>query len=302
MIRIFTKKVVLCVLLTTAFCGSGRVFAQQQPSRSDSVKVKIPSKITESKNYRQREGSFLYDPINLVRTIEYDPITNRYILYERVGNLLYRPPQYLTFEEYLKLKEKENLRTNFKQLADNYAYQSQQPGFIPQIKVRSQTFDQIFGGNTIDIRPQGSAEAILTGQINKNENPLYNTKQRTQFNFNFDQKIQLNVTGNIGDKLKITTNYNTDAQFQFENQIKLDYTGKPDEIIQKIEAGTVSMPLNTTLITGSQALFGVKTKLKFGKLDVTTIMSQQRSQSKTITITNGSQQGQFKFTPADYEA
>ncbi|MEP6613185.1 MAG: cell surface protein SprA, partial [Mucilaginibacter sp.] len=290
----------------SAFCGVGRVAAQQTPSKSDSTKVTIPAKITDSKNYRARQGILLNDPVNflptLVRTIEYDPITNRYIMYERVGNLLYRPPVYLTFDEYLRIKQKEGIRTNFKQASDSYAYQSQQPGFIPQIKVRSQTFDQIFGGSTIDIKPQGSAEAILAGQINKNANPLYNTKQRTQFNFNFDQKIQLNVTGSIGDKLKITTNYNTDAQFQFENQIKLDYTGRPDEIIQKIEAGTVSMPLNTTLITGSQALFGVKTKLKFGRLDITAIMSQQRSQSKTITITNGSQQGQFKFTPADYEA
>src|SRR6202012_3690788 len=177
-----------------------------------------------------------------------------------------------------------------------------QPGFIPQIKIRSQTFDQIFGGNTIDIKPQGSAEAILSGQINKNDNPLFNTRQRSQFNFNFDQKIQLNVTGSIGDKLKISTNYNTDAQFQFENQIKLDYTGTPDEIVQKVEVGTVSFPLNTTLITGTQALFGIKTKLKFGKLNVTSIFSQQRSQSKTITITNGSQQGNFTFAATDYEA
>ncbi|WP_295800057.1 cell surface protein SprA [Mucilaginibacter sp.] len=293
-------------MLISAFCGVGSVMAQQTPAKSDSTKVTIPAKITDSKNYRARQGVLLNDPNNLlptiVRTIEYDPVTNRYIMYERVGNLLYRPPVYLTFDEYLRIKQKEGIRTNFKQASDSYAYQSQQPGFIPQIKIRSQTFDQIFGGSTIDIKPQGSAEAILAGQINKNANPLYNTKQRTQFNFNFDQKIQLNVTGSIGDKLKITTNYNTDAQFQFENQIKLDYTGRPDEIIQKIEAGTVSMPLNTTLITGSQALFGVKTKLKFGRLDVTAIMSQQRSQSKTITITNGSQQGQFKFTPADYEA
>ena len=275
---------------------------QQQRPPVDTTRGKLSGKVEESKNYRYREGIFNFDPYNLVRTFEYDPITNRYIMYERVGNLLYRPPVYMTFDEYLHYRERESMRLNFRQLSDNYAYQSQQPGFIPQIKIRSQTFDQIFGGNTIDIKPQGSAEAILAGQINKNQNPLYNTRQRTQFNFNFDQKIQLNITGNIGDKLKITTNYNTDAQFQFENQIKLDYTGRPDEIIQKIEAGTVSMPLNTTLITGSQALFGVKTKLKFGKLDVTTIMSQQRSQSKTITITNGSQQGQFKFTPADYEA
>jgi len=210
--------------------------------------------------------------------------------------------QYLTFIEYLRLKEREEQRTYFKQLADNYAYQSQQAGFISPIQVRSRTFEQIFGSSNITIRPQGSAEMIMAGQINSNQNPLFNTKQRSQFNFNFDQRIQMNVTGSIGDKLKISTNYNTDAQFQFENQIKLDYTGHPDEIIQKIEVGTVSFPLNTTLITGTQALFGIKTKLKFGKLNVTSILSQQRSQSKTITITNGSQQGNFSLTPADYEA
>jgi cell surface protein SprA len=336
LIKIFTCKVILSLLLISAFCGLGNAFAQrqqqqqpppttqqqppqtppqqqqpttqqtqqrpQQPPVAKNDTLPVPININQSNNFRLRQGIFDTDPPNLQRTIEYDFVTNRYILYERVGNLLYRPPQYLTFAEYLALKERINEREYFKQLSENYAYQSQQPGFIPPIKIRSQTFNQIFGGSTIDFRPQGSAEAILSGQINNNENPLFNTKQRSQFNFNFDQKIQFNITGSIGDKLKITTNYNTDAQFQFENQIKLDYTGRPDEIIQKIEMGTVSMPLPTTLITGSQALFGVKAKFKFGNLDVTTILSQQRSQSKTITITNGSQQGTFKLATSDYEA
>lgn len=292
------------MLFILAFGGQGSVYAQQRVpgGKRDTAQAGTPVNLTEPKNVRIREGIFDPDPPNMVRTIEYDAASNRYILYERVGNLLYRPPQYLTFAQYLKLKQKNDQRIYYQQLADNYAYESQQPGFIPAIKVRSRTFQQIFGGQTIDIKPQGSAEMILAGQLNQNQNPLFTTRQRNQFNFNFDQKIQLNVTGNIGDKLKITTNYNTDAQFQFENQIKLDYTGSPDEIIQKVEAGTVSMPLNTSLITGSQALFGIKTKLKFGRLDVTSILSQQRSQSKTITITNGSQQGEFRVTPADYEA
>jgi len=283
----------------------GSVLAQQQQPDSpkkDSVNVVVPINYPQSNGYRLREGFLDTDPPNLVRTIEYDAVTNRYILYQRVGNLLYYPPQYLTFDEYLQLMERINARSYFVKLSDAYAYQSQQPGFVQQIKIRSQTFDQIFGGSNIDIRPQGSAEVILAGQLNSNQNPLFDTRQRNQFNFNFDQKIQLNVTGDIGTKLKVTTNYNTDAQFQFENQIKLDYTGTPDEIVQKVEVGTVSMPLNTTLITGSEALFGVKTKLKFGRLDVTTILAQQNSQSQTITITNGSQQGQFKLTSANYEA
>lgn len=302
MAKYYTLKLFAFVLIA-AFCGYGSVFAQQKshPAKKDSTEQQS-IRTLGTRNSRLREGVLSPDPPNLVRTVTYDPATNLYILTEKVGNMYFRPPQYLTFTQYLGLLERQNQRQYFQQLSDAYAYQSQQPGFIPQINIRSHTFEQIFGSSVIDIRPQGSAEMIFAGQVNSNQNPLYNTKQRNVFNFNFDQKIQMNITGNIGDKLKIATNYNTDAQFQFENQVKLDYTGHPDEIIQKIEAGTVSMPLNTTLITGSQALFGVKTKLRFGKLDVTSIFSQQRSESKTITIKNGSQQGEFRLTPADYEA
>ncbi|WP_345104211.1 cell surface protein SprA [Mucilaginibacter panaciglaebae] len=287
--------------MITAFWGSESVFAQQRPKK-DSITVKAPFKRTQSNNALNRQGIFDPVPFGVTRTVEYDVLTNQYILYERIGNLLYRPPVYLTFNQYLYLKQREEKRDYFKKLADNYAYEQTQPGFIPQINVHSQTFEKIFGSPIIDIRPQGSAEAILSGQINSNENPLYNTRQRKQYNFNFDQHIQLNLTGNVGDKLKIATNYNTDAQFQFDNQVKLDYVGHPDEIIQEIQAGTVSMPLNTQLITGTQALFGLKTKLKFGKLEVTSIFSQQRSQSKDITITSQGQQGNFAITASDYEA
>jgi cell surface protein SprA len=301
LVKNFTVRIGVCALLIFALCGVTPAFAQFQKGK-DSLRIKVPVNPPASRNQSLRKGYLDSDPPNLVRTIEYDAATNQYVLIQKVGNFMYRPPQYLTFEEYLRLQQSINRRDYFKQLSDNYAYQSQQPGFIPQIQIRSHTFEQIFGSNTIDIRPQGSAEMIFAGQINSNENPLFNTTQRKQFNFNFDQRIQMNVVGNIGDKLKIATNYNTDAQYQFDNQIKLDYTGHADEIIQKIEAGTVSMPLTTSLITGSQALFGVKTKLKFGKLDITSIFSQQRSQAKTITISNQAQTNEFRFTPVDYEA
>jgi cell surface protein SprA len=301
--RTFTCKLVIGIFFISAICGAGKVFAQQVSGlKKDSVIIAAPYNFQESNNIRLREGIFEADPPNLVRTIEYDPATNQYVLYERVGNMLYRPPLYLSFAEYLALIQKENERDYFKQLADNYAYQSQQPGFIPQIKIRSHTFEQIFGSDNISIKAQGTADATFEGQENKNQNPLFNTQQRNQFNFNFDQQIQLNMVGNIGTQMTFNTNYNTNAQFQFDNQVKLDYKGKDDDIIQEIQAGTVSMTLPTTLITGTQALFGVKTKLKFGKLNVTSIISQQQSQSKNITITNGSEQGNFKLTTDQYDA
>src|SRR3990172_199988 len=80
-------------------------------------------------------------------------------------------------------------------------------------------------------------------------------KTRKTTTFDFDEKIQMSVTGSIGDKMKITTNYNTEASFDFENKMKLEYTGYEDEIIKKIEAGNVSLPLQGSLITVSQILF-----------------------------------------------
>ena len=155
----FTLKAVTLALLITAFCGVGNVFAQQQPKgKKDSLLITSPFTGTQSRNNQLREGFLNVDPPNLVRTFEYNPATNQYILYERVGNYLYRPPRYLTVEQYLQLRQREEERNYFRQLSDNYAYQSQQPGFIPSINVRSRTFAQIFGSDVISIRPQGSAD------------------------------------------------------------------------------------------------------------------------------------------------
>jgi cell surface protein SprA len=111
----------------------------------------------------------------------------------------------------------------------------------------------------------------------------------------------MNVIAKIGDKIEFKTNYNTEATFQFENRLQLKYEGKEDEVIKLIEAGNVSLPLNTTLINGSQALFGIKTKLQFGRTTVTAVFSQQESESKNITVQGGAQTSEFKMSSLDYE-
>lgn len=277
-----------------------KTFAQNV--NSDSIRIPYPFKDYKIIGPETSSNPFLLSPSNVKRTVEFDPLTRRYIIKDQVGDQLYRPPQYLTIEEYERYENEQIKLQNWRALSDTTTAKMKQEGFIPSIQMNSRSFEKIFGGSTIDIRPQGSADLTLSGRINKNENPLFNERQRKQGSFDFDQRIQMNVTGQIGSLLKISTNYNTEAQFDFENKIKLDYTGKPDDIIQKIEAGNVSLPLNSTLISGSQALFGLKTKLKFGKLDVTSVFSQQKSQQKEITVTNGSQQNEFRISADNYEA
>ena len=112
----------------------------------------------------------------------------------------------------------------------------------------------------------------------------------------------MNVTGTIGDKMKLGINYNTDAMFDFENKTKLQYAGKEDEIIKKVEAGDVTLPLTGTLITGSYSLFGLKTEMQFGKLTVTTVLSQQKGQSSVVDVKGGAQLSNFEITADQYEA
>ena len=112
----------------------------------------------------------------------------------------------------------------------------------------------------------------------------------------------MNVTGKIGDKMELGINYNTDALFEFENRTKLQYSGTEDEILKKVEAGDVTLPLAGTLITGSYSLFGLKTEMQFGKLTVTSVLSQQKGETSVINTSGGAQQTEFEIYADDYEA
>lgn len=241
-------------------------------------------------------------PNGIKRVVEYDAKNKRYIIKDLIGDKYVTGTQYLTVDEYQRLVNSEIKRGNWRSISNAEVSDFRNTGIIPQIQINSKAFEKLFGGTTIDIQPRGEAELTFLGRINKNENPLFNERQRVQTNFDFNQRIQMDLIGNIGTKLKIKTNYNTEAQFDFENQIKLDYTGGPDDIIKKIEAGNVSLPLNTSLITGTQALFGLKTQLQFGKLNVTSVYTQQKSQSREIKITNGAQSNEFRLSADGYEA
>lgn len=289
------------------------VSAQRVASGLDTSKLVYPLRDSKAINLKGQAGVDLPAPSNVQRKVEFDPITKMYIISEKVGDRLYRPTEYLTIEEYQRYENKLIKNKNWKELSNLPLAQAREPGFIPPIVIDNKVFERIFGGTTIDIRPQVSAEVILGGRININNNPLLQENQRKQFSFDLTQRMQANVVGQVGNRMRILMNYNTEAQFDFENQVKVQFTdlpipnkpsyeGKNDDIIKKIEAGNVSLPLNSSLITGSQALFGLKTQLQFGKLNVTTVFSQQKSQQREITIANGSQQNTFRISADAYDA
>jgi len=291
-------------LIPLFLIASQTTYAQVVPSKTDTITPKNNFSLREKERLglSPAVNPFYPSPSNLKRVVEYDAKNRRYVIKELIGENFVLNTQYLTIDEYQRLVNSEIKRGNWRSISNAEVSDYRSTGIIPQIQVNSKAFEKLFGGTTIDIQPRGEAELTFLGRVNKNENPLFNERQRVQTNFDFNQRIQMDLVGNIGTKLKIKSNYNTEAQFDFENQIKLDYTGGVDDIIQKIEAGNVSLPLNTSLITGTQALFGIKTQLKFGRLNVTSVYTQQKSQSREIKITNGAQQNTTTVNIDSYEA
>ena len=250
---------------------------------------------------RRSSPLFLNNPSNLSTKVEYDGRNNQYIIYQKVGELDYRRPVYMNPDEYRRYEFDQAMREYW-----DASLRGDASGFrsslIPQIEVGGETFDRIFGSNVINIVPQGSAELIFGINISHTENPTLSENLRTITTFDFQEKIQMNVTGTIGDKMQLGINYNTEAMFEFENRTKLEYSGKEDEIIKKIEAGDVTLPLNGTLINGSYSLFGLKAELQFGKLTMTTVFSQQKGESSVVEVKGGSQITDYEITVDKYEA
>ena len=86
----------------------------------------------------------------------------------------------------------------------------------------------------IDIKPTGDV-TIMAGYQGQNiKNPTLPERARKNGGFDFDMNTNLSVNANIGDKLKFPINYNTLANLNFDNQIKLDYKGMDDELLKSI--------------------------------------------------------------------
>ncbi len=301
---------ILCMLCIGLSAQAQGLLDDDDSTKTKDYKPSVKPKLNYSdrlgdpfSNPPSRSPLYLEDPSNIKTKVEVDSQSRTYTIYEQVGTLDYRPVSSMTFEQYDKYMEKKLQKGYMKAKSEGKDGESSTTGrsLIPKIYL-SPMFDRIFGGNFIDIRPNGSVMLDFGGQYQKIANPNVPIRQQSFGNFQFDQQINVSVQGKIGEKMKMNINYDTKAAFDFDNQIKLDYTGKDHEIIQRLEAGNVSMPLSSTLITGAQNLFGVKTTMQFGKLKVTAVASNQRGKANRLKLKGGVSQREFLVACNQYEA
>jgi len=268
-------------------------------SVQDTLKLKYPFKSDQS-------GSlFLTDPSK--SEIIYDTQLGKYIIIEKIGDYFVKRPIYMTQDEYKEFRLKKDMfeyykekisATNSKKSGSDAA----QKNLLPTYYVNSGFFESLFGGNTIEVNAQGSVLVKLGMLYQKVDNPQLSERNRSSFTFDFNQEISASISAKVGTKLKVGAQYDTQSTFNFQNQIKLEYTPTEDDILQKVEVGNVSMPLKNSLIVGAQSLFGVKTQLKFGKTSVTSVFAEQKSQTRSVAAQGGSTIQDFELQASDYDA
>jgi len=279
-----------------AFLSQPNSFSQD----TSKLKYPIQDRNTDFLLTKPSTNIDLKDPKIITQKVEYDPKSGKFVLYEKIGDNYYRSPTYMTYEEYTqysKAQAEQDYFLNRSRAIDLAERKSKQP-FLYQ---GPELFNRFLGGTKIEIKPTGNVDVTVGVNSQRIDNPILLQNQRRNINFDFDMNINLGLQASVGDKLKLGITYNTKSGFSFENQLKLGYKGKEDDIIQALEFGNVSLPLRSALIKGPQNLFGMKTQFKFGRFMITNILSQQKSKTENVRIENGAQTKKFTIKADEYE-
>ena len=251
-----------------------------------------------------RQGSYdLARPENMQQTVEYNDTLDRYIIGNKIGGTYVTTPIMMTPEEYRKWSESRSFSDYYRSKNQEILQTQGKEKFdFSDMHFSLGPAEKIFGPGGVRIKTQGTAELKFGATLKNIDNPSLPIRNRKTTTMDFDEKINLNVNGKVGDKVNMNLNYNTDATFDFDQQnLKLKYEGKEDEIVKLVEAGNVSFPSNNSLVQGASSLFGVRTDFQFGKLKLQTVLSQKKSSSKSVSSKGGKQLTPFEIDVADYE-
>jgi cell surface protein SprA len=316
-VRIFSSLAVASLVLTLILTGFANpslllpvksfiqpLLGKDSVPGKDSIDLKYPIKNNANTPLTGKKSNSLdlQNPPIYNTEFELDSSMKNYKIYNTVNGMRVGEEQTISLADYLKQSNSMQDRNYFKDKTRAQNFTKDLKNLAPKLSIKTpKIIDKIVGGG-IDIKPNGSAELIFSYDVNTVSNPAWSVDQQTHGQFKFDQKIQLNVKGSIGNKINLGIGYSTETNFDFDNEIKLRYDGEEDDIVKLIEAGNVSLPIQGSLITGSQSLFGIKTKLQFGRLMVTGVFSQQKSEKKEITLENGAQKNNFSISSLEYDA
>jgi cell surface protein SprA len=242
------------------------------------------------------------------REVTVDSTASTFTFRETVAGMDVKIPLTLSLKEYIRERQKYEMR---KLLAD----EARKPKVLQgkrdigdvlstftkiQIPIPANPIFSIFGKPEINLQISGAVDIRAGFRNTKSDQVTANFLDQSRNEPDFNQEVQVAVNGTIGDKLNILADWNTQRTFEYENQLKIKYTGYDDEIVQSVEAGNVSLQTPSSFIGSSAALFGIKAKMQAGPFTLTTLASQKKGQIKEVTASGGAQEIPFEIQAWNY--
>ena len=246
----------------------------------------------------------LADPENLKPDeAEYDEKSGLYRVGTKLGDNFLSAPYLLTPEEYVKWTERKSIDQHFRERNDSlFVHKGKNKFDFTDMQFDLGPAEKIFGPGGVRIKTNGSASLKMGYSYKYTDNPSLSERNRKTTSFDFDEQINLSVDAKIGDKMGFNLNYGTESTFTFDSKkLKLAYEGKEDEIVKKLEAGNVDFPTTNSLVRGAKSLFGLRTDLQFGKLNLQTVVSQKKSKSQYVSSKGGAQLSLFELEAYEYD-
>ncbi len=286
---------------TDATKDVSEIEAESMEVLDDSVKVK---KTDYPYGHPDDYALDLKDPENLKYDEgTYDEKSGLYKVGTKLGDNYLSTPTLMTPQEYLKWTERRSMDAYFRERNDSLMNSKGKSKFdFTDMHFDLGPAEKIFGPGGVQVKTNGSAEVKAGYTYKFTDNPSLSERNRTTTTFDFDEKINISVNAKVGDKMNFNINYNTESTFDYDaKNLKLSYEGKEDDIVKLLEAGNVTFPTNSSLVKGASTLFGIRTDLQFGKLNLQTVVSQKKSQSKSVSSKGGTQLSTFEIEAYDYD-
>ncbi|MCP4799948.1 MAG: cell surface protein SprA [bacterium] len=149
------------------------------------------------------------------------------------------------------------------------------------------TLEKIIGrGDKTNIRISGREHISISGESSVSNRFTPNERRQNPSLFptlDMEQQLQISMSGQIGEKIHLEVDHNSEAIGPDGTKIRLTYEGSEDEIIQSIETGDVGLTLPGSQLLGyssnKSGLFGVKVTGQVGRADFTVVASKQKAES-----------------------
>ena len=255
------------------FYKSKTAYLYKGEKSSNGILLKIDNKLRKQKKGKERS---LLD--------------GHFIIYKRYNDKDIFHPMIISFENY---KKRALIQKSKDQFTKEVVKKMKRDRTMGNYGSRALTLlSRDIGGTNLSLNIDGNIS--ISGQLIFENKDLVNLNSNDNKSWDLDinQTQRFNVEGNVGDKLKVKIKQDSEADFDWQNNMIITYEGDENEIVQEVQAGNISLNLPSTQFVNvgsgkSEGLFGIKMVNQFGPLKVEGIASYQEVKKSSKKFSPG---------------